>query len=151
MKLGNAFTGLIPIESHTRRREDRPAPEPVPEAGVLFGRPSTFSFSAAGAEPGPAGEDGDKSTGPRFVVKLPDDGPPEYRRIIRAAAAVISEEARTESAQSADSWVDVDRFELLRLSFTEYPAKPTLSSLQPTIRVEYDLRFKLHPETETKL
>ncbi len=144
MNLRDTFASIILVDSHARQRPEPVAPEPVPEAGVQFGRPSTFSFSAAAADSG-------AGSGPGFVIELPDRSQAEYMRIIRAPGQVLSQEVRVKDPVEPGTSVDISRFERLRFAFTEYLPKPRLSSLQPTLRTEYDLTFKLHPDGEDLL
>lgn len=152
MNLGDVFSGIIPVDSHTRQRGEAVAPVPVPDAGARIGRPSAFSFSAEGARrPEGRGNGDEGSSTPSVRVNLPRRDPPEFMRVIRTSAHVAMQEVRVPDPDANGSYINVERVSVLRFSYVEHPPKPTLWSLQPSVSVSYSLRFDLHPVTEDQL
>ena len=84
-----------------------------------------------------------------MTVNYPEDGPPEVMRIVRSRLNIRSVTAKVEDPGRPGVFVEVDRMERMYFSYTEFPPKPTRSSLQPSVTTHYDLRFDLHPPDET--
>lgn len=137
MKLHDALSSRVEVNSFTRERAEPVPPAPIPDSGAAWGRSSGFGFAG---EPAPIG--------PNVSSPAQERPARQFQRIIRAEAVVVMDHKRVGVEDEPGFYVEVVRHQRLRFAFTEYPAKPVRSSPQPAVRTEYDLQFALHPEGE---
>lgn len=140
MRLWGTLQSVVPVPSHSQERRRAPEPPPTPDIGLRWGKPSAFSFSIAAAQ---------ERRNPGVTVNYPEDAPPEVMRIVPSRLNIRSVTAKVEDPARPGVFVEVDRMERMYFSYTEFPPKPTRSSLQPSVTTHYDLRFDLHPPGET--
>ena len=139
MRYGDLPRLYAPVIAHpVQRAEARSAPDPEPETGARWGRPSAFSWSTERARTF-------RTRQQTISVEYPEGDPPEYMRIVDAELKVMAERVKVRAPSNPDVWVEIDRVTRMAFHYTEFPPKPDPSALQPSLTTYLDLHFDLHP------